>query len=177
MLASSQSSFHFVLQEFHQLCCDILWEIWGFYFCSMRQLIRKLQRVTDPAVYRSGCLQLQSPLLMGNRVEDKYGRCGAHESKKNRGRRRSKDCCYTDVPEGYLPVYVGLKELRRFVINASFLNHPIFAELLQKSAQEYGYEQKGGLKIPCDVMLFEYIIFLLNNQESVAQTLRLSDMK
>jgi SAUR family protein len=114
---------------------------------------------------------------MENKGEDKYGCCGAHESKKSRGRQRSQDLCYTDVPEGYLPVYVGMKELRRFVISASFLNHPIFAELLQKSAQEYGYEQKGGLKIPCDVMLFEHIIFLLNNQEAVTQTLRLSDMK
>lgn len=74
-------------------------------------------------------------------------------------------------------MYVGMKELRRFVISASFLNHPIFAELLQKSAQEYGYQQKGGLKIPCDVMLFEHVICLLNNQEALTQTLRLSDMK
>lgn len=145
----------------------------------MRQLIRKLQRVTDPAAY-SAYLQLQSPLLMENQRQDKYGCCGGahHESKKSRARRRStQDCCYTDVPEGYLPVYVGMKELRRFVISASFLNHPIFAELLQKSAQEYGYEQKGGLKIPCDVMLFEHVICLLKNKEALTQTLSLSDMK
>ncbi|KAI3774823.1 hypothetical protein L1987_49385 [Smallanthus sonchifolius] len=32
---------------------------------------------------------------------------------------------------------------------------PDFVNLLNKSAQEYGYEQKGVLRIPCHVILFE----------------------
>lgn len=62
-----------------------------------------------------------------------------------------------DVPEGHLPVYVG-DEMERFVVSAELLNHPIFVKLLNKSAQEYGYEQKGVLRIPCHVFVFERVL-------------------
>lgn len=61
------------------------------------------------------------------------------------------------VPEGHLPVYVG-EEMERFVVSAKLLNHPIFMKLLNKSAQEYGYEQKGVLRIPCHVFLFQRVL-------------------
>ncbi|KAK9155263.1 hypothetical protein Sjap_002743 [Stephania japonica] len=46
------------------------------------------------------------------------------------------------VEEGHVPVFVG-EEMERFVVSAELLNRPIFVELLEQSAQEYGYEQKG----------------------------------
>lgn len=61
------------------------------------------------------------------------------------------------VPEGHLPVYVG-EEMERFVVSAELLNHPIFVMLLNKSAQEYGYEQQGVLRIPCHVFIFERVL-------------------
>ncbi|KAL8209827.1 hypothetical protein R6Q57_006559 [Mikania cordata] len=61
------------------------------------------------------------------------------------------------TPEGHLPVYVG-DEMERFIVSADVLNHPIFISLLNKSAQEYGYEQKGVLRIPCHVLLFERVL-------------------
>jgi hypothetical protein len=42
------------------------------------------------------------------------------------------------VPKGSLPVYVGKDDLMRFVIDASVLNHPLFAELLEASVEEFG---------------------------------------
>lgn len=63
------------------------------------------------------------------------------------------------VPWGHLPVYVGEEmEMERFVVSAELLNHPIFVKLLNKSAQEYGYEQQGVLRIPCRVFLFERVL-------------------
>ena len=56
-----------------------------------------------------------------------------------------------------MPVYVG-EEMERFVVNAELLNHPVFIGLLNKSAQEYGYEQKGVLHIPCCVLVFERVM-------------------
>jgi SAUR family protein len=38
------------------------------------------------------------------------------------------------------------------------LNRPVFIWLLNKSAQEYGYEQRGVLRIPCHVLVFERVI-------------------
>ncbi|KAI9112351.1 hypothetical protein K1719_016874 [Acacia pycnantha] len=42
-------------------------------------------------------------------------------------------------------------EMERFVVSAELLNHPIFVKLLNKSAQEYGYESttsKASFKFP-----------------------------
>ncbi|GJU92195.1 auxin-responsive protein SAUR71-like protein [Tanacetum coccineum] len=64
---------------------------------------------------------------------------------------------HSRVPEGYLPVYVG-DEMERFVVSADLLNHPVFINLLNKSAQEYGYQQKGVLRIPCHVLVFQRVL-------------------
>ena len=43
-----------------------------------------------------------------------------------------------DVPKGYIAIYVGENERRRFVIPISFLNQPSFQELLSKAEEEFG---------------------------------------
>ncbi|CAL1412367.1 unnamed protein product [Linum trigynum] len=48
--------------------------------------------------------------------------------------------------------------MEQFVVSAEILNHPVFVGLLNKSAQEYGYEQQGGLRIPCHVLVFERVM-------------------
>ncbi|GMI88659.1 SMALL AUXIN UPREGULATED 72 [Hibiscus trionum] len=60
------------------------------------------------------------------------------------------------VAQGHVPVYVG-EEMERSVVNAELLNRPIFVRLLNKSAQEYEYEQKGVLHIPRHVLAFERV--------------------
>ncbi|KAL1362171.1 hypothetical protein HN51_010447 [Arachis hypogaea] len=55
----------------------------------------------------------------------------------------------TDVPKGYLAVYVG-DNMRRFVIPISHLNQTLFQGLLSQVGEEYGYDHPmGGLTIPC----------------------------
>ncbi|PWA79873.1 SAUR-like auxin-responsive protein family [Artemisia annua] len=61
------------------------------------------------------------------------------------------------VPRGHLPVYVG-EDMQRFVVKANLLKHPVFINLLYKSAQEYGYEQQGVLRIHCQVVVFEQVL-------------------
>ncbi|KAG7595360.1 Reverse transcriptase domain [Arabidopsis thaliana x Arabidopsis arenosa] len=77
-------------------------------------------------------------------------------SESQRGRTK-KEKHKSWVPEGHVPVYVG-QEMERFVVNAELLNHPVFVALLKRSAQEYGYEQQGVLRIPCHVLVFERIL-------------------
>ncbi|CAA0842141.1 Auxin-responsive protein SAUR71 [Striga hermonthica] len=74
------------------------------------------------------------------------------------------------VPEGHLPVYVG-EEMERFVVSAEHLNHPIFVKLLNRSAQEYGYEQRGVLRIPCRVFVFRRVLHALGGARRDAQDL------
>ena len=60
-----------------------------------------------------------------------------------------------DVPKGYIAVYVGESEKRRFVIPISFLNQPLFLELLSKAEEEFGYDHPmGGLTISCSEDIF-----------------------
>ncbi|GKV26762.1 hypothetical protein SLEP1_g36000 [Rubroshorea leprosula] len=61
------------------------------------------------------------------------------------------------VPKGSLAVYVG-QEQRRFVIPMSYLSVPEFKVLMDKSAEEFGYDQEGGLQIACEEKDFEDIL-------------------
>ncbi|KAJ3674481.1 hypothetical protein LUZ60_005097 [Juncus effusus] len=67
-----------------------------------------------------------------------------------------------EVPEGHVPVYVG-DEQERFVVKTELLSKPVFVELLRRSAQEYGYEQQGVLRIPCTVTVFRIVMDSLLN--------------
>jgi hypothetical protein len=98
----------------------------GFFVISsrMRQLIRLLQRVTD--IHSS-----RRPLAFVKIEKNEKSRQNS-DGKKNGN----------IVPKGFLPVYVGKDILTRFVIDVSVLNHPLFAELLEASVEEFGYEHR-----------------------------------
>ncbi|KAL2321436.1 hypothetical protein Fmac_025815 [Flemingia macrophylla] len=61
------------------------------------------------------------------------------------------------VPKGFLAVCVG-KELKRFIIPTHHLRHQAFQMLLQQAEEEFGFQQEGVLKIPCQVSVFEKIL-------------------
>ncbi|CAM0946966.1 unnamed protein product [Alopecurus aequalis] len=54
----------------------------------------------------------------------------------------------TVPPKGYFAVYVGA-EARRFVVPMSLLCQPAFRALMERAAEEFGFAQAGGLRIPC----------------------------
>ncbi|CAK8576677.1 unnamed protein product [Lathyrus sativus] len=67
-----------------------------------------------------------------------------------------------EVPKGYLAVYVGDK-MKRFVIPVSYLNQPLFQELLNKVEEEFRYDHPmGGLTIPCSEDEFLNLTYRLN---------------
>ncbi|KAK9096035.1 hypothetical protein Sjap_021532 [Stephania japonica] len=59
------------------------------------------------------------------------------------------------VKKGWLAVIVGLEDdesgFQRFVIPISYLYHPLFKRLLEKSKEIYGYHTTGPLRLPCSV--------------------------
>ncbi|XP_073016294.1 indole-3-acetic acid-induced protein ARG7-like [Primulina eburnea] len=61
-----------------------------------------------------------------------------------------------DVPKGHCAVYVGETENKqRFVIPLSYLNNPLFQDLLNQAEEEFGfYHPMGKLTIPCSEDLF-----------------------
>lgn len=69
-----------------------------------------------------------------------------------------------DVPKGCLAVYVGQCEKKIFVIPISFLNEPLFQELLYKAEEEFGFNHPmGGLTIPCAEEMFLDLTSRLSN--------------
>ncbi|KAK6240836.1 Small auxin-up RNA - like 6 [Theobroma cacao] len=78
-------------------------------------------------------------------------RITASSSNNNNGRAPS------DVPAGHVAVCVGTS-LRRYIVRATYLNHPIFKKLLVQTEEEYGFNNVGPLTIPCDESFFEEIL-------------------
>ncbi|XP_058216660.1 auxin-responsive protein SAUR21-like [Rhododendron vialii] len=67
------------------------------------------------------------------------------------------------VPKHYLAVYVGESQKKRFLVPISYLNQPLFQELLHKAEEEFGYSHPmGGLTIPCREDTFLDLTSVLN---------------
>ncbi|KAH9307607.1 hypothetical protein KI387_035518, partial [Taxus chinensis] len=71
----------------------------------------------------------------------------------------------SDVPKGHIPVYVG-SDRSRFIIPATYLNHPLFRPLLEKAAEEFGFRHRMGIVIPCEKDAFQWLLVHLDGQKS-----------
>ncbi|KAK0581250.1 hypothetical protein LWI29_011767 [Acer saccharum] len=69
----------------------------------------------------------------------------------------------SDVPAGHVAVCVGAG-CRRFILRATYLNHPIFKRLLSQAEEEYGFSNVGPLTIPCDESTFEEILRVVSSE-------------
>ncbi|GAB4833369.1 hypothetical protein Ancab_031612 [Ancistrocladus abbreviatus] len=68
-----------------------------------------------------------------------------------------KEVSQKKIPLGFFAVYAGA-ERERFLVPTSFLSHPLFKMLLQKAHDEYGFDQKNGLVVPCSVDAFQEVV-------------------
>ncbi|KAA8516214.1 hypothetical protein F0562_019393 [Nyssa sinensis] len=70
-----------------------------------------------------------------------------------------------DVPKGCLAIKVGQgEEQQRFVVPVIYFNHPLFVQLLKEAEEEYGFDQKGTIAIPCHVEEFRYVQVVENDE-------------
>ncbi|GMH22523.1 hypothetical protein Nepgr_024366 [Nepenthes gracilis] len=72
-------------------------------------------------------------------------------------------------PKGYLAIKVGGQgeQQQRFVVPVLYLNHPLFVRLLKEAEEEYGFDQKGAITIPCHVEEFQYVQGMIDKQASL----------
>lgn len=79
------------------------------------------------------------------------------------------------VPKGYLAVCVG-EELKRFTIPTEYLGHQAFQILLREAEEEFGFQQTGVLRIPCEVAAFQSILKMVESKGDLfsSQECRLS---
>ncbi|XP_025015015.1 auxin-responsive protein SAUR20-like [Ricinus communis] len=61
----------------------------------------------------------------------------------------------SNIPKGFLAIYVGETEMKRFLVPVSYLNEPAFQHLLSKAEEQFGINHPiGGLTIPCREDIF-----------------------
>ncbi|XVE71393.1 hypothetical protein DITRI_Ditri10aG0146900 [Diplodiscus trichospermus] len=77
-----------------------------------------------------------------------------------------RDASSNTVPKGYLAVSVG-EEQKRFVIPTEYLSHQAFHILLREAEEEFGFQQTGVLRIPCEVSIFETILKMVEENKDL----------
>ncbi|KAF5455537.1 hypothetical protein F2P56_025101 [Juglans regia] len=80
------------------------------------------------------------------------------------------------VPEGHVRVNVGKDIVCRFDLEANYLNHPLFENLLRLSEEEFGYSYDGALRIACEIDVFQYLVHLLKTSNPSAHYMELPDL-
>ncbi|KAG8056862.1 hypothetical protein GUJ93_ZPchr0002g24456 [Zizania palustris] len=73
------------------------------------------------------------------------------------------------VPPGLHPVYVG-KSRRRYLIAADLVGHPLFQNLVDRSGAGGG-AGPGGTVVGCEVVLFEHLLWMLENADPQPESL------
>ncbi|XP_058740767.1 auxin-induced protein 15A-like [Vicia villosa] len=81
-----------------------------------------------------------------NKLLKEYEEEKKPKAKKKRSKKR-----------GAFALYVG-EERKRYVVPISYLRHPLFKMLLEKSYKEFGFQQRYGLVVPCSVSAFQEVV-------------------
>lgn len=74
-----------------------------------------------------------------------------------------------DIPKGCLAIMVGqqgVEEKQRFIVPVMYFNHPLFMQLLKEAEEEYGFDQKGTITIPCNVEEFRQVQGMIDRERS-----------
>ncbi|CAA2940342.1 auxin-responsive protein SAUR32-like [Olea europaea var. sylvestris] len=73
-----------------------------------------------------------------------------------------------EIPKGYVAITVGQGEeqQQRFIVPVIYINHPLFTELLKVAENEYGFDQKGPINIPCHVEEFRHVQCTIDQEKS-----------
>ncbi|KAH0779540.1 hypothetical protein KY290_005967 [Solanum tuberosum] len=67
-----------------------------------------------------------------------------------------------DVKEGHFAVFSvnPEEEPKKFIVELHWLNNPLFLKLLKQAEDEYGFQQKGVLEVPCRAVELQKILEL-----------------
>ncbi|XP_050910368.1 protein SMALL AUXIN UP-REGULATED RNA 12 [Lathyrus oleraceus] len=58
---------------------------------------------------------------------------------------------------GVFALYVG-EERERYEVPTGYLCHPLLKMLLEKAYNEFGFQQRNGLVVPCSVSAFHEVV-------------------
>lgn len=84
---------------------------------------------------------------------------GLFLAKKRSDSFSDQDLVPKDVKEGHFAVIASDEYVeRRFVVPITYLSHPLFLRLLERAAEEYGFDHEGALMIPCRPSELEWML-------------------
>ncbi|TKW10599.1 hypothetical protein SEVIR_6G176000v4 [Setaria viridis] len=75
-----------------------------------------------------------------------------------------------EVPKGLHPVYVG-KSRRRYLIAEELVGHPLFQTLVDRTGSGGGAGEAGCTVVGCEVVLFEHLLWMLENADPPPESL------
>ncbi|XP_058079091.1 indole-3-acetic acid-induced protein ARG7-like [Magnolia sinica] len=80
-----------------------------------------------------------------------------------------------DVQKGCFAVYVG-EESKRYVIPVKYLKTHVFETLLSRAEEEFGFSNMGAIRFPCETVLFEHLLWLLNREDPSVDNLEMEEL-
>ncbi|GMN42844.1 hypothetical protein TIFTF001_012052 [Ficus carica] len=91
-----------------------------------------------------------------------------HHQNHNHNQGTKRQMMRSDVPKGCLAIKVGQgEEQQRFVVPVIYINHPLFMQLLKEAEEEFGFDQKGTITIPCHVEQFRNVQGMIDREKSL----------
>ncbi|XP_031258295.1 auxin-responsive protein SAUR71 [Pistacia vera] len=74
------------------------------------------------------------------------------------------------VKKGHFAVVaVKGEKPKRFTLELGYLNNPEFIKLLEQAQEEFGFEQKGVLAVPCQPEELQDILNLKRNRRAITE--------
>ncbi|XP_028763279.1 auxin-responsive protein SAUR78-like [Neltuma alba] len=94
----------------------------------------------------------------------KLGSGGGRSTTSDNQLHHSRSADHNQAEQSLHAVYVG-KSRRRYLVSSDVLEHPVFQELVDRSASE-SEEDGGAVVVACEVVLFEHLLWMLENAET-----------
>ncbi|KAE8667382.1 putative C globular stage [Hibiscus syriacus] len=120
-------------------------------------------------MYRGKCQKIRQIVRIRQMLKQ-WRRSARITANRNNG---NNEHAPSDVPSGHVAVIVGIS-MRRFIVRATYLNHPMFRNLLVQTEEAYGFSNDGPLTIPCDESFFEEILRVVSRSDSSSTSGRFS---
>lgn len=126
---------------------------------KLQQILKKWRKIANSKKSSSN-KQQASPISNGGKSIKFFKKTLSFSDNNVQGISRDSSA----VPKGFLAVCVG-EEMKRFIIPMEYLGCQAFDILLKEAEEEFGFQQEGVLRIPCEVPLFEEILQLLEEKK------------
>ncbi|PIA64805.1 hypothetical protein AQUCO_00100345v1 [Aquilegia coerulea] len=87
------------------------------------------------------------------------GRSSSYSSLRSKST-RERFWSYNNNDENYEVILVG-RSRKRYMINSKYFRHPVLNALIERSND--GNEDKGHIYVKCEVVLFDHLLWMLEN--------------